>query len=40
MMGRDVEKSVVTGRKAVEIMADEGVEGGWVGRRGWKTVTE
>lgn len=40
VMGRDVERSVVTGRRAEEVMADEGVEGGWVGRRGWRAVVE
>ena len=38
--GRDVERSVVTGRRAEEVMVDEGVEGGWVGRRGWRAVME
>ena len=40
VIGRDVERSVVTGRKAEEVMADEGVEAGWVGRRGWRGVVE
>ena len=35
MLGRDVERSVVTGRTAGQVMRDEGVEG-FVGRRGWK----
>ena len=39
VMGREVERSVVTGRKADEIMRDEGVEG-FVGRKGWRPVTE
>ena len=38
--GRDVERSVVTGRRAGDVMADEGVEVGWVGRRGWREVVE
>ncbi|KAA6410478.1 MAG: hypothetical protein FRX48_05900 [Lasallia pustulata] len=37
--GRDVERSVVTGRTADEVMADEGVEG-FVGRKGWRAVLE
>lgn len=37
--GRDVERSVVTGRTADEIMADEGVRG-FVGRKGWRAVME
>jgi len=39
VMGREVERSVVTGRTADEIMSDEGVEG-FVGRRGWRAVIE
>ena len=38
--GKDVERSVVTGRRAEDVMADEGVGGGWVGRRGWRAVVE
>ncbi|KAI9797687.1 MAG: hypothetical protein M1833_005348 [Piccolia ochrophora] len=37
--GRDVERSVVTGRGADEVMRDEGVEG-FVGRKGWRAVME
>ena len=37
--GRDVERSVLTGRNADEVMSDEGVRG-FVGRRGWKAVVE
>ena len=33
--GRDVERSVVTGRTAAEVMRDEGVEG-YVSRKGWR----
>ena len=39
VMGRDLERSVVTGRTADEVMADEGVQG-FVGRKGWRPVTE
>ena len=39
VMGMEVERSVITGRTADEIMSDEGVEG-FVGRRGWRAVTE
>lgn len=39
VMGREMERSVVTGRTAVEVMADEGV-GDFVGRKGWRPVTE
>ena len=39
VMGREVERSVVTGRTADEVMADEGVEG-FVGRKGWRAVME
>ena len=39
VMGREVEKSVISGRTADEVMADEGVEG-FVGRKGWRAVTE
>ena len=37
--GRDVEGSVVTGRLAVEVLHDEGIEG-YVGRNGWRAVLE
>jgi len=37
--GRKVERSVVTGRTADEVMGDEGVEG-FVGRKGWRAVME
>lgn len=39
VMGRELERSVVTGRTADELMADEGVQG-FVGRKGWRPVTE
>ena len=39
VMGREVERSVVTGRKADEVMRDEGVKG-FVGRKGWRAVIE
>lgn len=39
VMGRDLERSVVTGRTADELMADEGVQD-FVGRKGWRPVTE
>jgi hypothetical protein len=39
VMGRDVERSVVTGRLAKDIMEDEGVEG-YVPRGLWRPVTE
>jgi hypothetical protein len=39
VMGRDVERSVVTGRLAKDIMEDEGVEG-YVPRGRWRPVTE
>lgn len=35
VLGRDVERSVVTGRKAEQVLRDEGVEG-FVSRRGWR----
>ncbi|KAL8876217.1 MAG: hypothetical protein Q9192_008902 [Flavoplaca navasiana] len=38
-MGRDHERSVVTGRTADEVMEDEGVEG-FTGRKGWRAVLE
>ncbi|KAF2786174.1 hypothetical protein K505DRAFT_412094 [Melanomma pulvis-pyrius CBS 109.77] len=37
--GREFERSVVTGRLAAEVEADEGVEG-YVGRAGWMGITE
>ncbi|MCJ1367820.1 succinate semialdehyde dehydrogenase NADP+ linked [Acarospora aff. strigata] len=37
--GRDVERSVVTGRSADEVLADEGVQG-YVARKGWTAVLE
>lgn len=39
VLGREVERSVVTGRTADEVMSDEGVEG-FVGRKGWRAVIE
>lgn len=39
VMGRELERSVVTGRTADEVMEDEGVKG-FVGRKGWRPVTE
>ncbi|KAL2050680.1 hypothetical protein ABVK25_009066 [Lepraria finkii] len=39
VMGREVERSVFTGRTADEVMADEGVSS-FVGRKGWRPVTE
>jgi len=39
VLGRDIERSIVTGRTADEVMGDEGVEG-FVGRRGWMAVVE
>ncbi|KAI9712141.1 MAG: hypothetical protein M1812_006979 [Candelaria pacifica] len=39
VLGREVERSVVTGRTADEVMSDEGVRG-YVGRKGWKAVVE
>ena len=39
VMGRDVERSVITGRTADEVIADEGVQN-FVGRKGWRPVTE
>jgi len=35
--GRDVERSVLTGRLAIEVMQDEGVEG-FKGRKMWRTI--
>ena len=37
--GREMERSVVTGRRADEVLQDEGVEG-YVGRKGWRAVSE
>lgn len=37
--GPEVERSVVTGRLAREVLEDEGVEG-FVRRRGWRPVLE
>lgn len=37
--GKEVERSVVTGRLSAEILHDEGVEG-YVGRKGWRPVLE
>ena len=37
--GRDVERSVVTGRTGGEVLGDEGVEG-FVGRKGWRGVVQ
>ena len=39
VLGRDMERSVVTGRLGSDILRDEGVEG-YVPRGGWKGVTE
>ncbi|CAF9912174.1 MAG: hypothetical protein ALECFALPRED_007895 [Alectoria fallacina] len=39
VLGRELERSVVTGRTADEVMADDGVQG-FVGRKGWRPVTE
>ncbi|KAL9127602.1 MAG: hypothetical protein Q9217_003560 [Psora testacea] len=39
VMGREVERSVITGRTAEEVMRDESIEG-FVGRKGWRPVTE
>ncbi len=39
VMGPNIERSVVTGRTAADVMADEGVTG-WVGRKGWKPALE
>ncbi len=39
VLGRDVERSIVTGRTAEEVMRDEGVEE-FVGRKGWRAVVE
>lgn len=37
--GRDIERSILTGRNADEVMRDEDVEG-FVGRKGWRAVVE
>lgn len=37
--GREVERSVVTGRTGEEVLRDEGVEG-FVGRGGWRGVVD
>lgn len=37
--GRNMERSIVTGRTADEVMADEGVKG-FIGRKGWRAVME
>lgn len=39
VMGRDVERSVVTGRSADQIMSDEGVRS-FTGRKMWRPITE
>lgn len=39
VLGRDVERSVVSGRSADEVMADEGVER-FIGRKMWRPITE
>jgi hypothetical protein len=39
VLGREVERSVVSGRSADEVMADEGVEK-FVGRKRWRPITE
>lgn len=39
VFGRDMERSVVTGRNADEVMADEGVEK-FIGRKMWRPITE
>ena len=37
--GRDIERSILTGRNSDEVMRDEGVKG-FVGRKGWRAVVE
>lgn len=37
--GKEIERSVVTGRLAEEVMSDEGVKG-YVGRKGWRPILE
>ena len=39
VMGKEFERSVVTGRTADEVMAEERVQY-FVGRKGWRPVTE
>ena len=39
VLGRDVERSIVSGRLAKDVLEDEGVEG-YTSRGGWKAVTE
>ncbi|KAK4984123.1 hypothetical protein LTR50_006810 [Elasticomyces elasticus] len=39
VLGREVERSVVTGRTAADVMADEGVKA-YAGRKMWRPVTE
>ena len=39
VLGREAERSVVTGRSADEVMADEGVEQ-FYGRKMWRPITE
>ena len=39
VQGRDVERSVVTGRLGPEVLADEGVIG-YIPRQGWRPVLE
>lgn len=39
VMGREEERSVLTGRLGGDVLKDEGVEG-FVCRKGWKAVTE
>lgn len=39
VMGKELERSVLTGRTADDVMDDEGIEG-FVGRKGWRAVTD
>ena len=39
VLGRDVERSIITGRLARDILLDEGVEG-YIPRGRWRGVTE
>ena len=39
VQGREVERSIVTGRLAGEVLADEGVSG-YIPRGGWRPVLE
>ena len=39
VLGREAERSVVTGRLAADVLRDEGVEG-YVARKGWRGITE